>query len=477
MPIAFPQKNNEFHIDRTLDYLGMYLLLLCSLGYFLNARRFAELHIQFSFLDFPIFIGEIILFFCFFLLTAKYYVSKPPWNHWHAILFLYIIFVVMKALIGYQKWGPLALRDAALMYYPLCALLGYSFYRQDFFDKKTILVGVGALSIIFQFFWFYEYFLFTTTILAVLLIRAYPEKKVRWLLWLLLILVMPYEKFFKGSRTMLVGMVISILFCLPVILYFAVWKLRYKVLTVLLVGLVVMVGIRRYFDRDKLRFFFDVDSLNQLLMIQQRELDYRKQTFVPIEITNLRLYNPEGVMEPVKYKTMEYPDEFYKDFKNIFSSPSLDSAYGNIAFRLHIWRDMIDQFLQFKPFWGFDFGKPLRSPRIEMLGLAVSEWLRDGWIGAHNSFLYMIYKTGAIGGLFILVLLGMITDLIRKSLKAKSVTGILLCAILIFWIVVANFLLIFELPYNAIPFWTLLGMALAYLQKSIVQNVPSLTPT
>jgi uncharacterized membrane protein len=45
-----------------------------------------------------------------------------------------------------------------------------------------------------------------------------------------------------------------------------------------------------------------------------------------------------------------------------------------------------------------------------------------------------------------------------------SVWGGLLMAILVYWVTISNFLVFFELPYNAIPFWSFLGMVWAYAQ-------------
>jgi len=36
--------------------------------------------------------------------------------------------------------------------------------------------------------------------------------------------------------------------------------------------------------------------------------------------------------------------------------------------------------------------------------------------------------------------------------------------ILVYWAAISNFLVFFELPYNAIPFWSLLGMVWAYAE-------------
>jgi len=55
--------------------------------------------------------------------------------------------------------------------------------------------------------------------------------------------------------------------------------------------------------------------------------------------------------------------------------------------------------------------------------------------------------------------------MIKNFLLCRSLTGVLLCGIIVNWFVAANFLLIFELPYTAIPIWTLYGMTFAYFQK------------
>ena len=55
--------------------------------------------------------------------------------------------------------------------------------------------------------------------------------------------------------------------------------------------------------------------------------------------------------------------------------------------------------------------------------------------------------------------------MISKFIYLKSITGVLLCGIIINWFMAANFLLIFELPYTAIPIWTLFGLTFAYCYK------------
>ncbi|MDP2652737.1 MAG: O-antigen ligase family protein [Candidatus Omnitrophota bacterium] len=142
---------------------------------------------------------------------------------------------------------------------------------------------------------------------------------------------------------------------------------------------------------------------------------------------------------------------------------SLEVAVNNILFRLFIWRDMTREFVrENKWLTGMNFGKPQRSPSIEILGWASVEWYRDGWITPHNSFLHMIYRGGLMGfalaGGLVVVLAGLTAAFLRR----KSIVGGLLVSVLIYWFMLAQTLVFLELPYTAITFWSLLGITAAY---------------
>jgi hypothetical protein len=141
---------------------------------------------------------------------------------------------------------------------------------------------------------------------------------------------------------------------------------------------------------------------------------------------------------------------------------TLNVEQGNMLFRMFIWRDMLNELTQEKPLFGFSFGKPQRSISIEILDQAHGEWTRDGWITPHNVFLHVIYRAGIIGVLLIAGFFIALFSLVKTFIQERAVTGLLLVSILIFWIVVASFLVVLELPYQAIPFWALFGIALAY---------------
>jgi len=140
---------------------------------------------------------------------------------------------------------------------------------------------------------------------------------------------------------------------------------------------------------------------------------------------------------------------------------SLDINENNIVFRLFVWRDMARDLMNEKAVFGVSFGKPQRSRSLEVIGWAVSEWGRDGWITPHNSFFHIIYRSGLIGLLLIWMLGVLIVGLVKDFYRMHSIEGGLLVAALVYWLVLSNFFVILELPHNAVIFWSLLGVVCA----------------
>src|SRR3990167_7745622 len=131
--------------------MGLIAIGLAAMGYILRGSDFAEINIQLPFFDFPVFIGEMLLFICLVCFSRLYIWKEDAFMglcKWHYLLILYFIFVVAKALYGYFVWGPLAFRHAALLYYSIFAIFGYFFYRKQFFSSKTNILLF--LTIIFM---------------------------------------------------------------------------------------------------------------------------------------------------------------------------------------------------------------------------------------------------------------------------------------------------------------------------------------
>jgi len=139
---------------------------------------------------------------------------------------------------------------------------------------------------------------------------------------------------------------------------------------------------------------------------------------------------------------------------------------GNIVFRLFIWQDMIEEIIQKKAYiQGINFGQPQRSKKIEITNWAQDEWERDGWITPHNSFLHYYYRGGIVGLAFFITLIILIIRAIKKVLRFKSISGVLLLSTIIYWCGISFFLVILELPQYAIPFWCLFGLTMAYVES------------
>lgn len=137
----------------------------------------------------------------------------------------------------------------------------------------------------------------------------------------------------------------------------------------------------------------------------------------------------------------------------------------NMLFRAFIWKDMWDD-MKATPhsfLTGINIGKPQRSISNEILNVAMGEWTRDGWITPHNSYFHMIYRGGLIGLAVITAIGTIFITLLQQTVRLKSVVGLLLLSTIVYWLTISNFLVFLEIPYNAIPCWTLVGMTMAYL--------------
>ena len=139
--------------------IGLTLICGFSLCYILFFKGFAEMHIQFSFLDFPVFVGEILLIICFIL--SLFIVDVKNIRKWHWATIVFSGFILIKAFYGYSQWGPLALRHSALFYYPLFIVFGFLFYRKEFFSEPVKLSLIFSFFIIFLLKWAMPYWIFT----------------------------------------------------------------------------------------------------------------------------------------------------------------------------------------------------------------------------------------------------------------------------------------------------------------------------
>lgn len=505
--------------QKFLDCLGWSLIGLISLGYILFTNLFAELHIQLPFLDFPIFIGEILLMACLCIFIFKNIpIKKLEKRYW--IIITFFAFVVIKAFYSYfqREREPLAFRNAALLYYPIFSIFAYSFYRAEFLRPKNATFYILIFLLLFSLGKFNGYWAFTCFSLAFALIYAQSNKKIKCVMFAILFLVAPYRQLFFTSRMMIISNVLGMIFL--IIGFYLSLPIRKTVkISAVTLGIIFIIGgITQFSDKNAIKSIVKLDRIIEIF----KELDIQIKNYPISEDAmktskKIRVYNPDvwyrnrDPDEPLYSSKTTVPEQTVPEQieqenvpvskavagipdgpttrevklnnaveqiylpeetvapeiqeENAVKQRHLGLAYNSALFRLFIWRDMLVELSEKKPILGFDFGKPILPKSLFTLGWASVQFMQDGWVAPHNSYLHIIYRAGIIGVLFLMTIFGILFNMIKKSIKYKSIVGILLCVCIINWFVAANFLLILELPYTAIPIWSLFGVTWAYVSN------------
>lgn len=459
---------NESRIFDTSKNVGFLLLSSFCLLYAVFSVRFAELNIEFSFLNFPIFAGEFLLAACAVLLLLHWFSSREKFRKWHLLFLLYAAWVLVKGFWGYFEWGPLAFRNAALFYYPFFAVAGFYFFDAKFFTPKVRLLFTLLLAIVYCGFGFFGYQAFSFLILYFVLALSFPW---RWagILWLLLLpIFFNFPLFFNDSRSHFIALSAALYFLSA----FLIWMMvRHGHRPRLLAGFVSFVIL--------LASFFWVPEYADRAFgkwQQVRETHQRMEEFFRGVEKNFRF----AAIEPKLYSKEKFKEKFTETHDS-YGPLAVGAAevtwrqqylkqllikggevQTNILFRYYIWRDMAQEFLSEKPVFGLSFGKPQRSKMIEILNWAGGEWSRDGWITPHNSWLHYLYRGGVMGAALIFVFVFLFLKMVRQFGREGYAGGLLLASIIVYGAVVANFIVYLELPYTAIPFWTFFGFLLAH---------------
>lgn len=535
-------------LNKFIDYAGLILIGVLSLGYSLYSSRFAKLHLALPFLRVPIFIGDMVFVICFLLFLIKWRMSRKKIGPLGFLFIAYFGFVFIKTISGYFFWGPLALRHSVLFLYPLFAIFAGSFFRVDFFKPKKSLFFIAIFFVLFilsWFFYFYNYSALTCFLLTLILINSSFKRPQKIILFILLFIIFPYKIIFSTARTFIVSNLLAIIYTSLGFLAISRYRKKVRFIIFLLIIVFIFYGIRKNSSPNEIKSLIGIKLLINEYNKGINEFHLAERNFVAPRLT-IKLYNEKtawfqesaqgeteelsqdqvfgknipvlklSVENNVKISTSSeinrnsrvqsqsfiplnksrknniiLPEEGkgvqvdetkkiqFEEAKklqveetkkaqadNAIRERGLGVPYSNSLFRIFIWKDAFSEMKIKKPIFGFDFGKPFRSRMIEVLRLAFGEWSRDGWICFHNSYIDVVYRAGIAGILMIVFILTTLFLFIKKSFQARSFTGILLTGILINWFSAANFLDIFQIPYSAIPLWSLFGLTAAYLFKS-----------
>jgi len=553
------------------------LLFLFSLGYSIYWRDFAEIHLSLPFLDFPIFIGEMLLAVCLTYLAIKWTTEKSWKEPWKMMVGVYLLWILVKAMAGYLTHGPLSFRNAALFYYPLFIVVGYEIYNRRFFKQPNLILGGILLLVLVFIYKQFSYYTVSYFLIGICLILAVKNKFLRGLFLVLLLVLFPINNFFIGGRAYFVGVCAVLVFLYFYCIFFLLRNRKMRLVVSILSIVLFVIGVKCFGNKNKIKSLLTPSTVWS--NYQAAELRYQEKLkgFKFMELTP-QLYKPEAknliekfqtgsadrrfeesfikkidsfkkdlnsnpessiderslklneqkvnelkkkladisidVASKVKTKGDNYKQEIsiqgrqeineaFKDFeknlteetggqsnvdpkiregiadlektfeasyREIFLNKDIQVEYENMIFRIFIWRDMIEELIQDRGWFGINWGKPQRSKRIEVSKMAFGEWSRDGWITPHDSWLHYIYRGGFIGLVFIIFNLFVFIKTVKYFILNRSVIGVLLCTIILYWFTIANFLVTFELPYNAIPVWTFLGMMLAYKKDFVTRQ-------
>ncbi len=273
-----------------IDALGLLLIGTYCLGCAIFATWFAKIHVQFPFFNFPIFISEwlFLLVLCLWLIKM---VWARQWQRWHLAYALYFLWVVVNAVIGNYIDGPLALRHAAMFYYPCFALFGYSFYNSRFFTSKILLgIGLAVTVILVRASFLSIYFWYSFVVLGMLLIIKNFRKNA-WI-WVIIFLVCAHTVvIFYASRAHLIGISAALLFLIVTgVFYFVKLSSKMRFWVVGLVLAVVSVAIMNLYDGNALRSMFDFQGLHKLYQDFEQRIDRGRGSYVAKSLP-YRLYN------------------------------------------------------------------------------------------------------------------------------------------------------------------------------------------
>ena len=521
----------------SIESLGFWAIAALCYYYSLRGADFAERHISIPGLGFPVFIGEICMFILGVLYAVSRVKDKRPVSKYELIGLLYFLFVVLKALYGYgiKNLGPLAFRHAALFYYPIFSVFCFHFLKKTKLSFSARVVSIFFVLLTLSCRWFLKDFFMTGFLLALFLIYSLPKpyQFIKYSLLIILAVVSPWPRvLFFNSRTCLVSNFLTIVSLAALLTYTAfvnsLRKLFYSISAIFICSALIL----KFADQNAIKSLTNIKPIMEQYEENIRIIEKSSLAYTPSKPARTQVYHAQTEAKEQEEAADAYERERYIqvhakmrtaeakqslvtqaaakttsktagkttaettaettaktgdriDYKPIIEQsvraqghrgPDLGTNYTNIIFRLLIWKDMLSDIIKEKPILGFNFGKPFLSKSLQITGWGYDEWTRDGWISAHNSYLQTIYYAGLIGAGGIFFVFYLLIYSIRKSVRVHSVQGIFLCGILFNWLTSSFFSVILELPYFAIPFWSLFGATCFYITRLNQENENSSYP-
>ncbi|MBA7567214.1 hypothetical protein ES708_08923 [subsurface metagenome] len=164
--------------------------------------------------------------------------------------------------------------------------------------------------------------------------------------------------------------------------------------------------------------------------------------------------------------------EFFSFFNILFidTKTLIEKNYNpevNAMWRLITWKEMIKEVMD-KPLLGFGFGEKFISK--ETLDLGWKTGTIDGWVESHNYLISFLFRSGFFGLIIFLVIIfkwfKIVINFLRTSKnKYLKILIISLSTSLFYIMILGLFEVVLEVPYGAIFFWSIMGLALAVINN------------
>ena len=425
-------------------------LLLC--GYFVGNRGFAQIAVVQ-----PLFVGEVGMLVIFGAMLFRYAASRELTLAPHTLTWLiacYLAFCVMRLCFDWKAYGIDAPRDAAITYYATFFFAAYQLGRREgtfaFVDRALVwafsllavvalvynyepdwldLITIGGISPLFQ------KLDITATFCSIgVLFIALRSDLIRSF-WLRapLILLLAYDMMLSGSRAAIVALAGSLALT---------WLAARRgfVAFPLVLGIFGLAGI----------FVFGANSSGRLAGM-------RDQFVSIVDVSGTHVYLTDAG----------------------------DEKQADNDFRRALWESIFKQTVEDNAWMvGKGFGYNF-IPAFES-GYQRGSW--DTLRSAHNYFITVFGRMGVLGlGLFVAISVGVIQHglraamVLRRRQRHDSQTLAYWC---IAWAILISgtFGVVLEGPMGAIPFWSMLGFALAgndrfeLEQKADAAETPEIAP-
>jgi hypothetical protein len=407
-------------------------------------------------------------------------------------LFSFYGFILYKAFSGYAAYGALAFRNAALFYYSFFAVFSYNFFDIEAVSKKWVkIVLLLTLLALVLFRRVYGVFLYTYVLLIIILLLNVDKRYLRYVLICILAVFFPYEYAFGTSRSVILSNLSALLFLCLIFFRFIKIRLRYKASAVIVLFAAAFLLILLYADKSNLKTLLTPHLAFKNFLSYADYIDSQKAGFKAWDNLKVRLYadnrginirdaeiietkTDNGIYQMDSKPVIITEQETGVDKNRLSQAPPyvkqqqvknarpINAAYSSISWRFLVWRDMINDLLENGGLFGIPFGKPFRPISIQILNCNQSELRGVGWSEPHNSYIHIIYRAGIMGAIYILVMLACFFYMLNIFFNRRNIKGILLCSVLVYWMVLTNFVVVLELPYYAIPYWCLFGAILKY---------------